>query len=189
MTKFMAVAASIIFTFTTALASLLGNVNIANASQRHFINDLYKECNGKNPSIFEAYIVYNGTTDGKQIVYDMLHSDKFYNQNLTEEQIINLYYNVFFDKDATDWDIEFWKERITVDDTTLLFYGMINSKSYEEKCSACGIDSDEYFIENVFTEGIYNNNPECGLDANGDYVFYATFGNSTYYHVVRGAAL
>ena len=28
MTKFMAITASIIFTFTTALASLLGNVNI-----------------------------------------------------------------------------------------------------------------------------------------------------------------
>lgn len=187
MMKFITVAASVVFTLTTALTSFLSSFTFANANQRQFVKDLYTDCNGNKPNIVETYMIYNGTTDGKQLAYNMLHSEKFYKQNLTEDEIINLYYNIFLETDATEWDLQFWRQRITVEDTTLLLYGMINSNTFEEKCARYNINSEDYFIENVFTEGIYNNNEECGLDANGDYVFYATFGDATYYHVVKEA--
>ena len=124
--------------------------------------------------------------DGKRVAYNLLHTDLV--KLMSEDDIIRLYYKVYMNEEATDWDVEFWKERITKEDTTLLTYGMINSNSFTGKCEKLGVGYDEYFIEDgVFTEGISDESVECGLTANGDYVFYATFGNSTYYHVVYGA--
>ena len=124
--------------------------------------------------------------DGKQAAYYLLHTKLV--ENFTEEDIIKLYYKVYLDQEATDWDVEFWSQRITPEDTTLLTYGMINSNAFEAKCEKLGLNYTEYFIENgVFTEGFSPISEECGLTKYGDYVFYATFGDATYYHVVRGA--
>ena len=124
--------------------------------------------------------------DGKRAAYNIPHSRIV--DDYSEEDLIKLYYNVYMDTEATDWDIEFWKQRITKEDTTLLTYGMINSKTFEAKLDRLGLEYSEYFIEDgVFYEGFSPISTECGLTPYGDYVFYATFGDSTYYHVVKGA--
>ena len=124
--------------------------------------------------------------DGKVVSYNLLHN--FIVENMTEEQIIKLYYKVYLNREADEWDVDFWSKRITPTDTTLLTYGVINSDTFKAKCEQYGFKADEYFIEEgVFTEGISSEGEECGLTPNGDYVFYATFGDSTYYHVVYGA--
>lgn len=124
--------------------------------------------------------------DGKQFSYNLLHS--IYVENMSEEQIIKLYYKLYLDREADDWDVEFWSKRITPTDTTILTYGLINSDTFKAKCEKYGFDAEEYFIEDgVFTEGECPLSPECGLTTDGDYVFYATFGDATYYHVTYGA--
>ena len=132
-------------------------------------------------AIAEAYL-----SAGANVI--ITGNEEFKNRNMSEGEIVEFYYKMFLDREATEWDKAFWSERITTDDTTLLFYGVINSETFKNKCEAQGLDAGDYFIESgVFTEGIYENNPECGLDANGNYIFYATFGDSTYYHVVYNA--
>ena len=187
MNKIIAAIATVVALFnlySPANSAIINNANNFFKS-RVMVADIYMESLDRLPSFFE--IVEN--KNGKDLAFDLLHSDEFKNKNLSEGDIVNIYYNIFLGKDATDWDKEFWSKRITKDDTTLLLYGLINSETFTNKCKENGLTAEEYFIESgVFTEGFSPISEECGLTDNGDYVFYATFGDATYYHVVNGAA-
>ena len=181
--KLFAVVTTIVTFFNmTAFSGADAAINAVKAKVN--VAGFYVSVLGRLPSLTETFTYSNG----KELAYDVLHSDEFTNKNLTEGEIVDLYYDIFLDREATDWDREFWSQRITKDDTTILLYGIINSETYTEKCQKWGLDANDYFIENeVFTEGFSAESTECGLTANGDYVFYATFGDATYYHVTYGA--
>lgn len=173
------VSTCLIFNFLSTNAVKIKNF----ISSKVFVVNSYEEVLGRMPSFTECDI-----NDGKALAYTLLHSNEFIEKNYSEEEIVNIYYNLFFDRDADDFEKEFWKERITPTDTTILFYGLINSETYTKKCTNNSMPVDEYFIESgAFSEGRSDKSDECGLTEDGTYVFYATFGNSTYYHEVLNA--
>lgn len=137
-----------------------------------FVLNMYEECLGRAPMAYEMrYWGHNMT--GRQIAFDFLHSEEFFDRDLTEAEIINVYYNVFFGTDATQSEIEFWEDRITVDDQTILFYGLINCPQFAEICEENDIAAgSEIFDTEAFTVGTSSLSENCGLTEDGTYVFY-----------------
>lgn len=184
MNKLVLIVSAVVSFIMTSIPVGTAVSNSPAVTSKVMVANMYADTVDRYPSLSE---IFENTT-GKELMDKLIHSEEFKNRNMSEGEIVEFYYKMFLDREATEWDKAFWSERITTDDTTLLFYGVINSETFKNKCEAQGLDAGDYFIESgVFTEGIYNNNPECGLDANGNYIFYATFGDSTYYHVVYNA--
>ena len=173
---------------TVTLLTFGSQVSASTVGNAGFVYDMYDDCLGRRPT-FSEIMNWNHDVSGRQMAYEFLTSEEFIDRDLTEAEIINIYYNVFLDEDATETEIDFWEDRITVDDQTILFYGLINCEQFINRCESNGMHAgEEIFDADAFTEGICPASAECGLTDTGSYVFYTYSPNGTLvYHEVIGA--
>ena len=128
-----------------------------NFAVEQFIRGLYQGCLGREAD--EAGLSYwygritSGEVTGKQAAYGFFYSQEFLISlpMMTEDQVINRYYNVFLGRWADQGGLDYWTQMLhTGGGPDELFAGFADSQEFLARCEAAGIDAGPHInVPNV----------------------------------------
>ena len=140
-------AAVAVATIGTSMFRVPGIVRADSDGIETFVTSLYVDCLGRDPDAtgFNYWCgrLRSGEITGKQCAYGFFFSPEFTGKanSLNDTDYINVFYNVFLNRDYDTSGMAYWTDRISVTsyDTTLLFSGFSDSNEFRDKCARYGI--------------------------------------------------
>ncbi len=122
-----------------------------NYNIEYFVRGLYTGCLDREADDTGLNYWYgriiSGEVTGKQAAYGFFFSPEFLNKTsmMTEEQVVNRFYNVFLGRNADETGLSHWKQILksggSVDE---LFEGFADSQEFIGRCEAAGINAGEH---------------------------------------------
>lgn len=147
MYRFLSALISISLFSIAILSFNASDVLAYNSGIEAFVKSLYADCLGReaDPLGLDDWCsrLTSGQTTGKEAAYGFFFSTEFTNKanSLTDDQLIDIYYRVFLNRQADDGGKEYWMEQIyyTSNPVAVLFTGFSDSAEFENKCICYGI--------------------------------------------------
>ena len=186
-----------VVTIATAVSVILGMsiptqaAYLPNSGTIGFVNSIYESCLNRAPNTNERLNTVSqlnsGELTGKQMTYNLFFSTEFANRadDLSDKELINIYYDVFLDREATNNEIDYWTNQIdnTEDDIEVLYDGFSDSEEFAIRCENNGIEVG--INPNTITETPIAISG-CYYDENGNEVIHSGYVynvNNNYYYV------
>lgn len=129
-----------------------------------FVNSLYSDCLGRtaDPSGLNDWCnkLATGQITGKQCAYGFFFSPEFINRVFAPDDLIDVYYHVFLNREADPAGKTYWLGKIntsmdfTVADA-ILFQGFADSAEFATKCATYGITVGAHVDTGINTSNPY----------------------------------
>lgn len=129
-----------------------------------FVTSLYSDCLGRtpDPAGLDDWCtkLENGSVTGKECAYGFFSSDEFKGiaLDLTQDEMISVFYKVFLDRPADAAGLSYWRSQIavfsTIGETATLFTGFADSEEFAQKCASYGITAGEHIPLRVYNPNV-----------------------------------
>ena len=118
-----------------------------------FVSGLYTKALGRKADVqgLEDWTgkLLKGMT-GAKLIDNVINSAEYENRKLSTEKYIKNLYEVLLSRGASDKEVNYWKEHLSAGQTRkAILMGLVNSKEFENKCSASGIKRGTYSSPNA----------------------------------------
>lgn len=151
---------------------------------RSFVTRLYQTCLNREPEAagLESWtkVLCNGTADGARTGYGFVFSQEYLNRNATNEQYIEMLYQVFLDRSSDASGMQSWLDAMEQGASReLVFKGFVESPEYTSICGTYGIDRGTFtpgqprdqnygvtsFVARLYTKALGRSYDVDGLNA------------------------